>query len=91
MEPDPQIISIFCKLNSKMLKKPASGVLARKHPHRSPSGKSCSAAWGWVGEKDTPPVISSAAALLDGLFEHLAGELSCCITHDDIEVLYVGK
>jgi hypothetical protein len=42
--------------SSRMLKKPASFVPPRKHPQRSPEA--------------TPPVLASAAALLDRLFEH---------------------
>src|SRR2546430_11071558 len=37
-------------------KSPAASFSPRKHPQRSPEA--------------TPPVLSSAAALLDGLFEH---------------------
>ena len=59
----------------------------RKHPQRSPSGQNCARSSGRAGEKVTPPVLSSAAALLgtrrvsarqgwagekSGLFEHPA-------------------
>ncbi len=49
-------------------------VLASKHPQRSPLGEQAVlAAWGGWVRRATPPVLSSAAALLDGLFEHPAG------------------
>jgi hypothetical protein len=45
----------------------------RKHPQRSPLGEQAVlAAWGGRVRKATPPVLSSAAALLDGLFEQPA-------------------
>ena len=45
----------------------------RKHPQRSPLGEQAVlAAWGGRVRRATPPVLSSAAALLDGHFEHLA-------------------
>jgi hypothetical protein len=46
------------KSSGRMLKKPASVVLASKASSTYPEG--------------TPPVLSSAAALLDRHFEHLA-------------------
>ena len=43
----------------------------RKHPQRSPLGEQAVlAAWGGRVRNATPPVLSSAAALLEGLFEH---------------------
>ena len=39
----------------------------------------------------TPPVLSSAAALLDGIFEHPARLFSRCATRGAIEVLVCQK
>ncbi len=45
----------------------------RKHPQRSPFGEQAVlAAWGGRVINATPPVLSSAAALLGELFEHSA-------------------
>src|SRR6266513_3503253 len=50
-------------------KSPPASFSPRKHPQRSPEA--------------TPPVLSSAAALLDELFEHPTGTCSCCATCTD--------
>ena len=51
-------VSIEKSSNGRLLKKAASFVLGSKNPQRSPEG--------------TPPVLSSPAASLDGLFEQPA-------------------
>ncbi len=49
---------------------PPASFSPRKHPQRSPLGEQAVlAAWGGRVRKVTPPVLPSAAALLNGLFE----------------------